>query len=122
MSVRKGDIYWVDILQGETVGSEQYGRHPFLVISRSELNGQRTVVGIPFTSQFHKAAGHRVAIPAREVIKEAGCQSKIVNSVALTDQIRVLDKSRLEQRIGKLSDQAIIAVEIGLSNLFDIPS
>jgi mRNA-degrading endonuclease toxin of MazEF toxin-antitoxin module len=40
--------------------------------------------------------------------------------VAKTDQVRVIDKTRLEQKIGRLSQTAILAVTHGLAFVFDI--
>ncbi len=124
MSVRQGDIYWVEIQPEETVGSEQYKRRPFVIVSRSDLNrGQNNVVGVPLSTKVAKACAHRILIPVAEIIKDPGSNSVVKNSVALTDQIRVLDKSRLEEpRIGYLSQTATIGVvEVGLAYLFDIP-
>jgi len=67
-----------------------------------------------------KAGQHRIQLPAKEIIKDVGCTSTIVDSVALTDQIRVLDVSRLQEKIGCLSQTAVIAVGLGLAFLFDI--
>lgn len=124
MAIKQGDVYWVEIrAQGEAVGSEQSNRRPWVIVSRSELNGGKVVVGVPLTSRQKWACAHRIAIPAREIIKDQGSSAQIKDSVALTDQIRALDVSRLEMpRIGRLSQTATIAVvEQGLAYLFDIP-
>ena len=44
----------------------------------------------------------------------------VVNSVALCGQVFMIDKRKLEERFGKLSYNAILAVQLGLSYLFDI--
>jgi len=122
--IKQGDIYWVEIRQSETKGSEQYKRRPYIIVSRTGLNKVgRTVVGVPMTSETRKAGGHLILLPAREISKDVGCASNIVDSVALVDQIRVLDLSRLEERIGSLSRTATIGLlELGLGFLFDIPT
>jgi len=40
--------------------------------------------------------------------------------VAKCDHVRVLDKTQLESKIGKLTHTAVIAVELGLAFVFDI--
>lgn len=124
MSIKRGDVYWAEIRPQETVGQEQHSRRPFVIVSRSELNGQNHIVGVPLTTQLRKACAHRILIPARDIIQDAGMKQTMTDSVALTDQIRPLDVERLEQpRIGRLSQTAIIAiVEVGLANLLDIPA
>lgn len=119
--MEQGDIYWVDIPPEHTVGSEQYARRPYVIVSKSSLNRHsRIVVGVPLTTNLHKASAHRIQIPSAQIVKDPGCSSLIENSVALTDQIRVLDKSRLQSKIGALSATARGAIEIGLSYLLDI--
>ncbi len=120
--IKQGDIYWVEISPSEAKGSEQWKRRPYIVVSRTGINRvSATVVGVPMTTELRKAGAHRIQIPALEIVKDVGYTSTIVNSVALTDQIRVLDISRLEERIGCLSRTATIGLlENGLAYLFDI--
>lgn len=122
MEIKQGDIYWVNIPSSQTVGSEQWKRRPYIIVSRTMINKLgHNVVGVPLTTEIRKASQHRIQIPASMMIKEVGCTSTIQDSVALTDQIRVLDISRLEQpRIGCLSRTALIGVGLGLAFLFDI--
>ena len=56
------------------------------------------------------------------MVKDPQCTDKLLDSVALTDQIRTLDKSRLQQpKIGRLSQTATIGlVETGLAFLFGL--
>lgn len=96
MAISQGDIYWVEIRPAETVGSEQHSRRPYVIVSRRDLNEHRTVVGVPLTTTQSKAGGHRTKIPAREISSEPGSNWRPQDSVALTDQVRVLDRSRLQ--------------------------
>jgi len=121
MEVKRGEIYWVTIAPSETRGSEQYGRRPFLVVSREAVNrAGKTVVVVPFSTNIANQPAFRVVVPVEEIAKDASCNSALATSVAKTDQVRVVDKSRLEQRIGTLSQTAIIAVAAGLGFVFDI--
>lgn len=130
MDVEQGDLYWIDIPAKQTEGSEQYGRRPFVVMSRTAVNKRlKTVVVVPMTTfgdQAHVAAAlanqppFRIVVPVAEITKDVSCNSQLSTSVAKTDQARVVDKSRLQQKIGRLSQTAIISVGSGLAFLFDI--
>jgi mRNA-degrading endonuclease toxin of MazEF toxin-antitoxin module len=121
---QQGDIFWVSIPAHQTEGSEQYGRRPFIVMSRKAVNDSvKTVLVVPMSTKLpgDEPPAHRVLIPASQITKDPSCTSAIVpTSVAKTDQVRVIDKSRLEGRIGRLSQTATIAVGHGLAFVFDI--
>jgi mRNA-degrading endonuclease toxin of MazEF toxin-antitoxin module len=120
--VKQGDIYWVHIPDGQTVGSEQRERRPWVIMSRTGVNRNgRNVVGVPLTSETRKANAYRIGLPVSQLIKEVTSGWTPIDSVALTDQTCVLDITRLERpRIGHLTDTAIAAVSLGLAYLFDI--
>lgn len=63
---------------------------------------------------------YRIILPVAELLKDPNCSSSLQDSVAKCDHVRVLDKSLLEQKIGKLTHTAVIAVELGLAFVFDI--
>jgi mRNA interferase MazF len=113
-----GDIYWVTLpMQG---GSEQAGRRPCIVMSRRSVNTGNTVVVVPMTTNISRATAWRVQLPVVEIIKDLGCTSEIKPSVALCHQVRAVDRKAFEGKIGKLSQNAVLAIQLGLSYLFDI--
>ena len=113
-----GDIFWITLpSQG---GSEQSGRRPCIVMSRRSLNRENTVVVVPMSTNVARACGHKIALPETEIIKDIGCTSEIKPSVALCHQVRAVDKRAFESKIGKLSTNAVLAVQLGLTYLFDI--
>jgi mRNA-degrading endonuclease toxin of MazEF toxin-antitoxin module len=130
MDIGQGDLYWINIPEDHTEGAEQRGRRPFVVVSRTGVNKRfKTVVVVPLTTfgdQTQELAvlaeqpPFRIVIPVQEMIKDVLCTSQLATSVAKTDQVRVVDKSRLEQKIGHLSKTATIGVCGGLAFLFDI--
>lgn len=121
MEVQQGEIYWVTIRHEETKGSEQFGRRPFLVVSRNAINrAGKTVVAVPLSTTIDNQPAHRIVIPVSEIAKDSSCKSELDLSVAKTDQARVIDKSRLEQKTGRLSQTATLAVSHGLAFVFDI--
>jgi mRNA-degrading endonuclease toxin of MazEF toxin-antitoxin module len=56
-------------------------------------------------------------LPSAELIADLGCTA-FEDSVALCDHVRVLNRDQVKKRIGKLSQNAMIAV--GLAFVFDI--
>jgi len=94
--MKKFEIYSVNL--DPTVGAEMQKTRPCLVISPDEMNAYvRTVIIIPFTSTSR-------ALPTRVLIK-ATRQSGLNNdSYAAIDQIKTVDKSRLGNLIGEISE------------------
>lgn len=122
MEPNQGDIYWVDIPQAQTQGSEQYGRRPFVVLSRNAVNKTvKTVLVAPMTTtNIGQQPPHRIVVPVSEVIKDINSKSTLALSVVKTDQLRVIDKSRLIEKIGTLSQTATKSVLLGVAFVFDI--
>jgi mRNA-degrading endonuclease toxin of MazEF toxin-antitoxin module len=119
MPIEQGEIFWVT-LTGD--GSVQTGRRPCIVMSRLSVNNAgKTVVVVPLTTKTSTANKYyRILIPSAEMIKDAGCTTTLLDSVAKCDHVRVLDKTQLEGKIGELTYTAVIAVELGLTFVFDI--
>jgi mRNA interferase MazF len=131
MDVQQGDIYWIDIPYHQTEGSEQSGRRPFIVISRDAVNRRlKTVVVVPMTTfgdqttadpaKLANQPPFRIVIPVAVITKDPSCNTQLSVSVAKTDQVRVVDRSRLQQKVGRLSQTAVIGVSAGLAFVFDI--
>lgn len=121
MDVHQGDIYWVTIRQEETKGSEQYGRRPVVVVSTHAVNKTlKTVVVVPMSTTVDNQPPYRIVIPVSQIMKDISSKSHLEKCVAKTDQVRVIDKSRLEEKIGRLSQTATLAVTLGLAFVFDI--
>lgn len=116
--VDPGEIFWVTL--PARTGSEQNGRRPCVVMGRRSLSGGNTVVVVPLSTNIARASAHRVVLPKSEIIKDLGCTTEIVDSVAVCSQVSVVDKKYIENKIGKLSQNAVLAVQLGLSYLFDI--
>lgn len=120
--IQQGDIYRVDIPQSQTVGSEQWKRRPYIIVSRTAINRLgRNVVGVPMSTKLHKASQHRILLPVVEIIRDVGYPTPFQDSVALTDQIRVLDVSRLEVRMGKIPQSSPLASGSAFSSISSSP-
>ena len=96
----RGDIYWADL--NPTRGTEQAGRRPVLVVQTDRANpaSPHTII-VPFTTKI------RHALLPSHVLVRAGTGGLSEDSVALCEQIRVCDHSRLIQRVGTLPPRAM---------------
>ena len=101
MIVKKGDLFFADL--SPVVGSEQGGVRPVLVVYSP------TIIVAAVTSQTGKAK-----LPTHVQLEATqGGLSK--NSVVLLEQLRTIDKQRLKERIGALSESQLPDVEKALS-------
>jgi len=88
-----------------TVGSEQAGRRPVLVVSREVANVALPVVtALPLTS--HRK-GRRVY--PNEALLPAGTAGLDRESVVMAHQIRAISKRRLGARLGTIEDEELRA-------------
>ena len=114
----QGDIYFCDPdpQVKDTVGVEHKGDHVWVIVSVARCHRRLAVVGLPLSRHLNKAGGHLTQIPSSVINYDKG-EDKL-NRVALTDQIRVLDKTRLRRKLGTVSKQGMSAVFQGLDALF----
>jgi mRNA interferase MazF len=103
MPIKRGEIYYVDLTPVK--GSEQSGRRPVLVIQNDIGNEfAPTVIIAPLTTKkFLKE------YPTNVHIKKGTANLK-EDSVVMLSQIRTIDKSRLERKVGALSAEIMIMV------------
>ena len=107
MIVKRGDIYYADL--SPVTGSEQGGIRPVIVIQNDVGNKYSpTVIVAAITSQINKAK-----LPTHVEISsdEYGLNK---DSVVLLEQIRTLDKKRLKEKIGHMTDADMALVEEAL--------
>lgn len=87
--VKRGEIYWVVL--DPTLGSEIKKTRPCLIVSPNDMNAVLPRVLIaPITSKGQP-------LGCRPSVKLAGKQAKI-----LLDQIRSVDKARLQAKMGTI--------------------
>ena len=96
MNVKRGDIYYADL--SPVVGSEQGGVRPVLIVQNDVGNKYSpTVIAAAITSQQEKSR-----LPTHISVNGNTCGlSK--DSVVLLEQVRTIDKQRLKERMGNLS-------------------
>lgn len=132
LAPRRGEIYWAELPELESVGSEQRGRRPVLVMSEvlvvSVDNINRDVpicIIVPLTGVLTKTPRQfRIRIPQAEKIDEPGTGGCPGDSLALTEQIRCISVERFDKRKGKVArvtPQAIAAVEAGIKYVLKLP-
>jgi mRNA interferase MazF len=111
--IKRGDIIYADL--SPVVGSEQGGVRPVLVIQNDIGNKYSpTVIVAAITSQINKAK-----LPTH--VELAAAEYGITkDSVILLEQIRTIDKKRLKEKIGHLSDELMKRVDDGLQVSFGL--
>lgn len=114
--MKRGEIY--DARLDPVEGSEQGGNRPVIIVSRDAINlNSPVVLVVPCTTY---RSGKKI-YPTQVLIKtpEGGLS---LDSIAMTDQIRVLSKRRLfyfrgnlsETSINKLNQALLIALDLDL--------
>lgn len=116
--VKTGDLYFCEPDPSDTVGSEQEGDRPWVIVSLTSLHRGNCAVGVPLSKNLSKGCGHLVQIPKGELNWDGGIGP--YDSIALTDQIRALDKRRFRRKIGHISPRGLEAIRLGLQRLFGI--
>jgi len=109
---KRGEIWWADM--GTGVGSEQQGPRPVLIIQNDVGNVfSPTVIVAAITDAKKKHLPTHIQLG-----REHGLPK---NSVVMLEQIRTLDKKRLNRRVGELSQQNLrdlnsaLQISVGLA-------
>lgn len=104
---RRGDIFYANL--NPVIGSEQGGLRPVLILQNDRGNRfSRTTIVAAITSKTVKARlPTHVELPA-----EKYCLDR--DSVVLLEQIRTIDQRRLKNRIGRLDEEGLAALERAL--------
>ena len=114
--VNQGEIFFCEPNPQDTVGSEQEGDRPWVVVSSPHCHRGNCVVGLPLSRHVEKAGTHLIKVPLQEITMDGNDAN--IDRVALTDQIRALDKRRFRRKLGQVSPRAIEAILLGLDYLF----
>ena len=105
MEINRFEIYLIDL--DPTIGSEIQKMRPCLVISPNEINHNlRTVIVAPMTT-VNRTYPTRVA-----------CRFKGKDGQIALDQIRTVDKGRLERKLGSLTSESTVRVLEVLREMF----
>lgn len=95
--VKRGEIYYADL--SPVIGSEQGGVRPVVIIQNDKGNKYSpTTIVAPITSR------KKARIPTHVLIDNSCLK---YTSLILLEQIRIIDKTRLREYIGKLTSEEI---------------
>lgn len=100
--VARGDVFWARL--DPTIGSEIQKTRPVVILSINPLNkARKTAIVVPLSTSAP-------AIEFLNVALKGG-------SVARCEHIRSIDKTRLSEKIGSISDTDMKNIEEGLSRI-----
>jgi mRNA interferase MazF len=106
--ILRGDIVWANL--DSTLGHEQSGLHPVLVLSQEVFNERSgTVIAIALTSQKPRAG--------YPLVFELSDQNLPKQSWAKISQIRTLSTQRLGKKLGNASLDELDAIVSGLNEI-----
>ena len=106
-NIHKGDIYYADL--GETIGSEQSGCRPVLII-QNDIGNQfsPTVIVSPLTKRYKKMTQPtHIAVGKKFGLAE--------DSIVLLEQIRTIDRQRLRRYIGTVDHKTMKVIDKAIS-------
>ncbi len=110
MTIRRGDVHWVELPQRDPGGSEIEKARPCVIVSLTGVNEiRRTVVVVPLTH------GSRDAPPIVIPIASLGKDSK-----AVCDQIVAVDKRRIGKKVGALTRPELSVFEESLRKVLGL--
>lgn len=108
MSIHRGDLYW--LAPDDSRGPAPAYSHPHVVVQEDVFNHSRitTVVVCALTSNLHRAE------EPGNVLLEVGEGNLPRQSVVVVSQVSSVEKSRLGERIGALSEERVEQILAGL--------
>ena len=113
--IYRGDIYWADL--SGYIGSEQNGPRPVLIVQNEMGNAHSpTTMIAPLTSK------QKPTLPTHLLLTPDDC-GILYDSTVLCEQMRVIDKTRLRRKLGKILNpdkleeiNEKLMISIGLQN------
>ena len=107
--MKQTEIWYADL--NPIRGSEQAGYRPVLIISGNMLNKHLEIVIVcPLTTKIKNYKGNLVLTPT----KQNGLDS---TSEILTFHIRSISKNRLIKKVGKIEEEELAQIKIGLNEI-----
>ncbi|RRG18119.1 type II toxin-antitoxin system PemK/MazF family toxin [Weissella viridescens] len=102
VEIKRGDIFFAEL--SPVVGSEQGGQRPVVIVQNDVGNHHApTVIMVPITAQIDKPKlPTHVGLPA--AIANTGISR---DSVILGEQVRTIDKRRLQDKIGEIPSDVV---------------
>jgi len=113
VKIKRGDVVLCDL--NPVVGTEQAGIRPVVVvqIDRANVASPHTII-VPFTTKIRQAI-----LPSHAQIP-SGKGDLTQNSVALCEQVRVIDTRRIVKILGHLDDADFAKIETALRTILGL--
>jgi mRNA interferase MazF len=114
--MKRGDVYWASLVPRS--GSEQRGHRPIVVVSNdafNEIASWRSLIVVPLTTSLRQAARGPTVVELPSQI--TGLPK---TSYALCHQITTLDRSKLDDRVGRLGTTEMAEIAAGIVAACDL--
>jgi mRNA interferase MazF len=116
-----GDIIVATLPEQVPIGREQQGYRPVIVVGVPEALGTpryAMLLVIPLTT--NRKQQWAIEYPALYPVLAAGDGALPTSSIALLDQVRSLDKTRVSRYLGTLTPEQYRPIVIGLSKMMNL--
>jgi len=108
--IKRGEIYFADL--SPVIGSEQGGVRPVVIVQNNTGNRYSpTVIIVPVTTRQKKKLPTHTNLKNGYLVKD---------STALMEQVRTIDKSRLIEFVGVLSNDEMNSITEALRVSIDV--
>ena len=106
--ILRGEIYWADL--NPTIGHEQAGIRPVLIISNNIFNDRSgTVIALALTSRLQRAG-----FPLTLELSDPNLPKR---SWVKISQIRTLSTRRIKEKLGEISPEELEQIIEGLNEI-----
>ena len=107
--MKQGEIWYAEL--NPTVGSEQSGFRPMVILSGNMLNEYlKIVIACPLTTEVKGYRGN--------IVLEPDSQNGLsLRSEVLVFHIRSISKQRMKRKIGEISEQHVRQLKQGLNDI-----
>ena len=113
MEINRGEVYYADL--SPVIGCVQGGTRPVVIVQNNVGNRHSpTVIAAAITSKQDKTS-----LPTHISVKGESC-GLAKDSVVLLEQIRTIDKQRLREKTGRLSNEDIKKLNNALNISFGL--
>jgi mRNA interferase MazF len=107
--MKQGDIFWADL--EPTIGQEQQGTRPVVIISGNALNRQLKIrIVCPLSTQIKNLKG--CVILNKDKINNLDTTSEV-----LSFQVRALSSERLRNKMGEITSEQLEMIKKGLAEI-----
>jgi len=114
--MKRGDIYWANLAPRS--GSEQAGKRPVIILSHDAFNqttGWRSIIVVPVSTSSNQSKRGPTIVPIA-----TGTAGLSNDCSAICHQITTIDRAKLADHIGSLSQELLASVEKALLAAVDI--